>query len=142
METKACACGRLVHVKSTAECGTCYNRRWASEHRLELRERTTRYRKSRLEYFSKKQREYNRRLRAEAIATYGGRCDCCGETELAFLCIDHVGGGGRKIHSKYGLGYSFYLWLKKRAYPRDGLRVLCANCNQAVRGGQGCPHKN
>src|SRR5579859_8227770 len=27
---------------------------------------------------------------------YGWACACCGETVVAFLCIDHVNGGGNK----------------------------------------------
>lgn len=66
------------------------------------------------------------------------RCGCCGETELDFLTIDHIEGGGNK-HRKQ-VGGIFTLWLKKQGYP-NGYRVLCFNCNIA-RGLFGtCPHE-
>src|SRR5256885_16265524 len=36
--------------------------------------------------------KYKERLRSEVRDAYGGKCQCCGETILAFLTIHHVGG--------------------------------------------------
>jgi hypothetical protein len=83
---------------------------------------------------------YHRRLREEAIHHYGGACACCGETELAFLAIDHIEGGGRAHRQAIGWGGSnLYGWLHRMGYP-TGFRCLCHNCNVA-RGMYGiCPH--
>jgi hypothetical protein len=83
---------------------------------------------------------YHRRLREEAIAHYGGACGCCGETELAFLAIDHLNGGGRAHRQAIGWGGSnLYGWLHRMGYP-PGFGCLCHNCNVA-RGLYGaCPH--
>ena len=83
-------------------------------------------------------REYNRKLRLKVFAAYGGSiCACCGETELVFLTIDHIGGGGGKHRSR--IGSTIYSWLRKRKYP-PGFRVLCFNCNWGEHAG-GCPHR-
>src|SRR5215471_12298662 len=45
------------------------------------------------------QRNYTSTLlasyRSVVIKQYGGKCECCGEDELAFLSLDHI--GGRKL---------------------------------------------
>jgi hypothetical protein len=57
---------------------------------------------------------YHRRLREEAIHHYGGACACCGETELAFLAIDHIEGGGQAHRQAIGWGGSnLYGWLHR-----------------------------
>lgn len=69
---------------------------------------------------------------------YGRACACCGETEPAFLTIDHVDGGGGEHRKK--IGARIYDWLIKNGFPA-GFRVLCYNCNCA-RGHYGsCPHE-
>lgn len=81
------------------------------------------------------------RLRAYALAVYGGKCACCGETEAVFLCIDHPNGGGnieRRAQGHRG-GTAFYRWLKANNYP-EGYRVLCWNCNAAFAIFGWCPH--
>ena len=77
----------------------------------------------------------------EVVTAYGGRCECCGESEPLFLEIDHINGGGRKHTASIGRG-KFYRWLKQNNFPKDGLRLLCANCNRGRwRNGGTCPHK-
>jgi hypothetical protein len=81
-------------------------------------------------------------VKAEAMATYGdSHCVCCGETEIAFLTLDHVDGGGSGINRRRG---STYAWLKRNGWPSDPpLQVLCFNCNcgRQVNGGV-CPHQS
>jgi hypothetical protein len=88
-------------------------------------------------------------LRSQALAAYGGRCACCGETEEDFLVIDHVNDDGadhrRAIRgdnqrSNAGAGRTTYRWLQDNGYP-DGFQVLCANCNMAKSRPRGCPHR-
>lgn len=84
-----------------------------------------------------------RMRKAETMLAYGGACACCGEDNLDFLTIDHVGGDGaadRKDRGHTGGGATFYTWLKARGYPdRDRYQVLCANCNTAKGIGAACP---
>jgi len=86
----------------------------------------------------KKGQERNRRLRDEVFNAYGGRCCCCGESNFAFLSIDHENGfdgtGPRKGDHLYG-------WLKAQGFP-SGFRVLCMNCNCSLGHRGYCPHGN
>lgn len=79
----------------------------------------------------------------EALRHYGGinpTCKCCGESNMKFLTIDHIEGGGsehRRGSAKGGIGF----WLKKNEYP-DGFQILCFNCN-CGKGIYGvCPHSS
>lgn len=83
-----------------------------------------------------------RKIRMETLAAYGNKCACCGESEEAFLAIDHINGGGNKHRKQVGAscGPSFYRWLKRNGWP-SGFQLLCHNCNhaKAIRGM--CPHQ-
>src|SRR3990172_11531866 len=47
--------------------------------------------------------KYTRECRAETFLAYGGPvCACCGETQDAFLTLDHVNGGGNAERKKIG----------------------------------------
>lgn len=85
-------------------------------------------------------RAYRRKV--AVIERYGGKCACCGETEPAFLAIDHINGQGNAHRREMGNrgGQSFYLWLKREGYP-EGYRVLCHNCNMARSILGICPHR-
>ena len=84
----------------------------------------------------------NARLRAKlsVIDAYGGQCVCCQETELVFLTIDHINGGGNQMRTSTARYTTdkFYRQLKRDGFP-EGFRVLCFNCNWAEAHG-GCPH--
>lgn len=86
-------------------------------------------------------RDWGRKQRENVIANYGGCCACCGETELEFLSIDHVNGGGTQHRLKHGFrGGTMYRYLIREGYP-EGFRVLCHNCNQAIGFYGSCPHE-
>jgi hypothetical protein len=72
---------------------------------------------------------------------YGGKCKCCGESEVKFLCIDHIDGGGNKHRAEVGGGSTFYGWVIKHNFP-SGFQVLCHNCNFASGAYGVCPHSN
>lgn len=85
---------------------------------------------------------YNREARLAALRHYSGgdpSCACCGETEFAFLVLDHINGGGTAHRRTVG-GQGIWFWLRARGYP-SGYQVLCWNCN-AAKAYQGiCPHE-
>jgi hypothetical protein len=122
-----------------------YHRAYYKKNKRRLKEYQRLYRKTRKDPAEERkyQNEWRRRRKAAAISAYGGKCACCGETEPAFLTIDHENGDGSKhraaIHAKPG--QSTYNWLAKNGYPK-GFQVLCWNCNsgRAVNGGV-CPHQ-
>lgn len=89
---------------------------------------------------------YYKKCKREAMDHYGIICQCCGESTLDFLTIDHIEQNGAEHRRELNFnnsctGYHFYLWLKKNNWPQNlGLQVLCSNCNTA-KGAYGvCPH--
>ena len=85
------------------------------------------------------QRRFQRKRKIEAILHYGGKCECCGEKRIEFLCIDHINGGGTKHHKE--IKSQIHNWLKRNGWPK-GYRVLCYNCNAAREYYPSCPHQN
>ena len=103
-----------------------------------------------LQAFRKKEcekaKKRNEALRKEVFNAYGGyKCACCGETEPAFLSIDHINNDGAEMkrNGEYGKsGTSFYQYLRKNSFP-EGYQVLCMNCNVGKhRNGGICPHQS
>lgn len=93
-----------------------------------------------------KRREYDKTRRRKelqgVVDAYGGKCQCCGETHIEFLTVDHINGGGtqhRKVLNKEGR--TFYVWLREMGYPKDDFRVLCYNCNCSMGRVGYCPHQ-
>ncbi len=84
------------------------------------------------------------RLKKECIEHYGGQCNCCNESIMQFLTIDHDGGNGNNHRIslfKHNVGGAhMYRWLKRNNYP-SGYSVLCMNCNWAKRYSNICPHE-
>lgn len=115
------------------------------EHKKEIIKRTSLYRKSHIEQARESTRKYHLKCKLECLVHYSTnppKCACCGESEIRFLSIDHINGGGTKHRRQIGIGggATMYLWLKKNNYPK-GFQVLCYNCNMA-KGFYGiCPHK-
>ncbi len=97
-----------------------------------------------------KERAYCRRSakksRLMVLAHYGPVCTCCGETEMAFLTIDHIDGDGsahriRLFGSRTAAGKMFYDWIIREGFPTN-LQILCWNCNCAKGYYGACPHKD
>ncbi len=88
-------------------------------------------------------REKRQKIKKQIMDKYGGKCNCCGETGLSFLNIDHINDDG-KIHRKQIRqegGSDFYKWLINNNFP-DGFQVLCYSCNiSKYRNGGTCAHK-
>ena len=79
---------------------------------------------------------------AEMIAAYGGQCACCGEKELRFLSLDHIGGGGSAHRRSFGgNGNKLRQQLKAEGWPTDKYRILCMNCQFGFMHGRTCPHQ-
>lgn len=87
------------------------------------------------------QKKFFAKLRREVISAYGGKCVCCGETEIGFLSIDHIDGNGAAHRREIGLGNTVYCWLKRHGFPKDNFRILCYNCNLARAHLGYCPHE-
>lgn len=120
-------------------------------------------RKAWVEWYSKNKQKranlFNRsrwRARLKVIEYYSlgaNCCNCCGESIIEFLTIDHVNNdgakhrkamsdervinGGKAVSSIGGLHIVY--WLIKNGLP-PGFQILCYNCNSARRLGK-CPHE-
>lgn len=79
--------------------------------------------------------------RAMVIERLGGKCECCGESEIAFLEVDHINDDGKEQRIKHPGQTTIYWWLAKHNFP-PGFRLLCSNCNRGRwRNGGTCPHQ-
>lgn len=78
---------------------------------------------------TKQQRED---LKLEVMNAYGGpKCAWCPETDIRYLEIDHIEGGGRQHLKRENLGnggHALRCWLKANNFP-PGFRILCRTCN-------------
>jgi hypothetical protein len=126
------SCGTERAYKGGCRCADCraanarHMARWRSRHR----EHATAYK-----------RAWDQKLRKEVIDHYGGKCSCCGETQLELLSLDHTNGGGckhRRETKRHGTG--MWAWAKRENYP-PLFQVLCHNCNQAKGFYGQCPHQ-
>jgi len=88
-------------------------------------------------------RMYVYKTKLEGLAAYGGKCNCCGETNFYFLELDHVYNNGNiKRRAGDRTGAALWAQLKRQGYPKDEYQLLCANCNQGKNRNNGvCPHK-
>jgi len=88
-----------------------------------------------------RQLELNSRARAECYAGYGGKCECCGDSNPMFLTLDHRDDDGAKMRAAGEYATTLYRKLKRLGFPKT-FRLLCFNCNCGrYRNGGCCPHE-
>ena len=122
--------------QSKSECDAVYYKGHADQVRQRAREYYEEHKKEIIKRKSIKDRE----LKEEVIAAYGGTCECCGESAIEFLTIDHINNDGAEHRRRVGKGRQMYADIKAQDFPEGRYRVLCFNCNIA-RGFYGyCPH--
>lgn len=129
-----------------ARCAGCLerqrekNKRWSEKNREKLRE------KNRQWYFENKDaskghgKKYRMKLRSQVIEVLGGRCACCGETQHEWLHVDHKNKDGKKHRNEVGRSTALYRDILANP-ARYELRVLCANCHNAITSFGYCPHE-
>lgn len=88
-----------------------------------------------------KRRAYRRAAREACFDHYGNTCACCGESERAFLTLDHVAKDGAAHRLKIGTGGHLCEVLRNQQFP-PGFQVLCHNCNWARSALGVCPHQD
>lgn len=121
-------CGKGLLAKDKKRCVICIHdrKKWWSTSKTRLRKI-----------------EQGQLFKDQIIQHYGGKCNCCGETEQTFLAIDHINGNGNSHRKKIkkSSSSSFYKWLIDKNFP-DEFQILCYNCNMSkyLRGGI-CAHK-
>ena len=91
-----------------------------------------------------KSREFQQKRKLSIIKHYSlgeFKCACCGETEIGFLSIDHIGGGGTKQKKELGGGGNMiHRWITRNNFP-VGFQILCYNCNMSKGALGECPHE-
>lgn len=100
--------------------------------RPEVLEWNRRYYRDNALRFKTLAKAYQLQTKKEVLTHYCGgppRCKECGESELRFLALDHIHGGGA-AHAREigGSGGYMALWARKNGYPPI-FQVLCHNCN-------------
>lgn len=105
------------------------------------REQFRKYYEDNRDHIRKRVKENVETRKAEFLAMYGDKCECCGETEKAFLTVDHVKGQKGVPRDKKERGITLYRNALAEYRP-DLYRVFCMNCNFATRfEGSICPHQ-
>ena len=128
--------------KATRESVARWRKNHPGESRRRSREYNAKHKPERARY--RKQRYVS--LKRAVFAHYGLRCQCCGETDWRFLCIDHTYSNGREHRKTMGRagGETLFRWIIAHNYP-SWLQLLCFNCNLGRQffGGPAhvCPHK-
>jgi len=79
---------------------------------------------------AKSDRSTIRKRKEKVISQYGGRCTCCGETNIDLLTIDHINNDGAEHRRKIGGSVWVYRWLIRNNFPTD-FQVLCWNHNSS-----------
>ena len=123
-------------------CPSCYHRmarrRWSKNNRNREREKTAAYYQANKERINAQITERRRGMRRQILETLGAICNCCGETEPAFLTIDHVlndGADDRRLRR-----HLVYKRILDEGCPTDRYQILCWNCNSAKGMLGNCPH--
>ena len=114
-----------------------YHKEWYQKNKEHYQEKAREYAKENREKMYEYRKKYGQDRRLKCIEHYGGKCACCGETEIDFLAIDHINGGGNEHRRKVG---DVHGWLVKNNFP-EGFQVLCHNCNLAKAFYGVCPHQ-
>ncbi len=132
---------KATHDKLQYDCRACQGEKQRERNLAKPERRRAINEASRKRLKPEYWREHNQKLKRSMVDAYGGKCACCGETELAFLTLDHVGGGGHQERKKVGGGATLLRRLRDAGWPQNGYRILCMNCNMATAHGRTCPHQ-
>lgn len=126
--------------------GDAYRDKMRQRYHDRLAEMTPEQKAEFLMQMAEKARLRSANVRSLVFEAYGGaRCVCCGESQTAFLSVDHIyndGGNMRKSSAHPTSSTAFYSWLKRNNFP-PGFQILCMNCNTGKhRNGGVCPHQS
>jgi hypothetical protein len=147
-------CRKCQQVKTHSEFyprKTPFGHGLTSECRECTKKRSRKYVEDNYEIVRKKSRAYLQKkyaiTKAAVFSAYGGYvCACCGETERAFLSLDHINNDGAEFRrmiagKRTAAGQTTYRWLERHNFP-EGFQVLCMNCQHGKRMCGGiCPHQ-
>lgn len=117
--------------------------RWKNDPKLRERNKIAakKYQLLNKEKIKTNSRKVRQAKREAVIIKYGGKCACCGEGNLLFLCIDHIHNNGATERKEIGGSNGVYNKLINEEVLADQYQVLCYNCNSAKEIYGICPHK-
>lgn len=118
-----------------------YKKLWRENNKDKVSIHNARYREANREQLKAWDKQAKWNFKIEVIKAYGGKCECCNETRIEFLSVDHINGGGNLHRKVVGGGFRFYRWLKQNEFPKEEYRLLCFNCNCAIGFFGYCPHQ-
>lgn len=139
-------CRTCLHVKPS---GDFEAQRGESNHCIDCRRHRTdwartnraKWSKDKLAKVLSRAKELRDGRKRQVIQHYGGKCACCGISEIEFLTMDHIVRIGSKKRRENGdWGNRFYLNIIRRGFPAD-YRCLCWNCNWSHGCYGYCPHQ-
>lgn len=139
-------CSREVYIYPIIKkCERCCKSETYQKHKYKYKEKKHIYyikNRERLTRLGReKRKEQKRDIKNEIFKFLGGKCECCGETKIEFLCIDHKNGGGRK--ERKGKSQITYLrGILKQIKQTTKFRILCWNCNSSFGLYNRCPHQD
>lgn len=137
-------CGQMADKRGRAKgmCARCYHRmarlRWSAEHSEQEKEKARAYHQAHKVRINAQITQRRRNIRTQIMETMGSKCQCCGETEPAFLTIDHVQNDGWKVRKR--ARHLIYKTILDEGCPPDRYQILCWNCNSAKGMLGACPH--
>jgi hypothetical protein len=122
---------RMVNKFGPYEPG---NAGWERNLLTPLEERRQQRRVRNLEQMTRR----NHLTKVRFIQAYGGKCNCCDESRVEFLTVDHINGRTGEENDR---SYNEMRRLERLGYPKDIAQVLCYNCNCAKSVYGQCPHR-
>ena len=113
-------------------------KKMGKEYREKNKEQVNKQKREHYQVSGKIKQQQNKKIIVEYYSEGRNCCNCpsCNESNIEFLAIDHIEGGGGK-HRKQVSG-NFYNYLIKEDFP-EGYQILCHNCNVAKRDKGYCP---
>lgn len=120
-----------------------YDMAYRATHEEELKNKAKIYQQVNKEKLNLYNKTLHINKKTIVIEHYGGKCACCGETEISFLTMDHVNGGGNQHRKEIFNGNkhgNIYPWLITNGFPSD-FQILCWNCNLSKAFLGQCAHK-
>ena len=122
-------------------------RRWREKNPQKNKEVLKKYYMDNREKILEKNKKLRIKKREFVVNKYGGKCICCGISDIRFLSFDHINNDGYKHRKTMKEGYKkteITSWAIRNNFPKT-VRILCFNCNfaRAFYGGKDkvCPHK-
>ncbi len=125
-------------IEKTNYDKTKAHKEWRANNKEKYKENYTNYNILNREKIKKYCKDHHKEKRMIVLNHYGLSCKCCNESNIEFLCIDHIYGGGNEHRRE--INGNLYKWIIKNNFP-DFFRTLCHNCNHSLGAYGYCPHE-